>query len=92
MDLYKFEEAISDYEQVNENQPQNASTNKALALILSGRILKARREYSEALERGIDQEWILQNLGTLDRIIALVENLEYTVKGAPDENTGAMLP
>ena len=90
MDLYKFEEAISDYEKVSENPPQNASANKALALILSGKILEARREYSEALERGIDQESILQNLRTLDRMIALVENLEYTVKGAPDESTGAM--
>ena len=90
MDLYSFARAISDYEQVKENPPRHASANKALALIASGRLLEARGEYTEALERGIDRESIFQNLWTLDQILALVENVEYAVRAVPDDDTGAM--
>ena len=90
MDLYRFEEAISDYERVNENPPQHANANKALALVASGRLPEARREYAEALEREIDRELNFQNLWTLDQILELVANVEYTVKAVPDDNTGAM--
>ena len=90
MDLYRFEEAISDYERVNENPPHHASANKALALVASDRLLEARREYAEALDGEIDRELIFQNLWTLDQMLELVANVEYTVKAVPDDNTGAM--
>ena len=90
MDLYRFEEAISDYEQVKGSPPGNMSCNKALALIASGKLSEARREYDQALKRGLGHEVILQNLWTLDQILALVGDLDYTVKAMPDPDTGTM--
>ena len=90
MDLYRFEEAIDDYDQVKESPPRHASANRALALIALGRLSEARRAYVQALEKGLDDEAVLQNVWALGQIMALVGDLDQTVKARPDPDTGTM--
>ena len=90
VDLYKFCEALADYDQVTGDTSQNAVFNKGNALLAMGRLSEARRCYQEVVAKGEDHVSITQNPWTLDRMMFLVDESEYTVRAAPDPETGTM--
>ena len=90
LDLYRFEQALADYEQDIELRSQHTTVNRGIALIALGRFSEARRGFLEAVAKGTNHDMIAQNLWTLEQIMPLVDNLEYTVKAIPDPNTNSM--
>ena len=89
-DLYRFSEALLDYDRVTGDVSSNAVFNKGNALLAMGRFLDARRCYQDAVEMGADQLGINQNPPTLEQVLLLVGQLEFTVSAVPDPRTGAM--
>ena len=90
VDLYEFEQALADYEQIIGHRTQHAAANRGIALIALRRLSEARRVYLEAVAKGTDKSLISQNLWTLEQIMPLVDDLEYTVKATPDPGTNSM--
>ena len=90
IDLYKFCEALSDYDQVTGHILQNAVFNKGNALLAKGRLSEARCCYQEVVAKGEDHVGITQNTWTLEQIMLLVDQSEYTVNAASDPVTGTM--
>ena len=90
VDLYRFGEALLDYDRVTGHSSQDTAFNKGNALVAMGRWPEARRCYLDADAKGVDHEGIAQNLGTLEQIMLVVEDLEYTVRAVPDSDTSTM--
>ena len=89
-DLYKFSEALGDYDQAIPYGSTHAVYNKGMALLASGQLGEARGWFQDAAARGYDHFTVLQNLWTLDQIIPLVDGLEHMVRAAPDLTTKTM--
>ena len=89
LDLYGFEQAIDDYDQMTGHRLHPAA-NRGIALIALGRLPEARRGYLEAVAKDADHSKIAQNLWTLEQIMLVVDDLEYTVRAVPDPDTNAM--
>ena len=93
LDLYHFKEASIDFEAAsNPDGPPgsrdiNCLHNKGIALLAMGQLFEARDTYQDAANVGNDHEGIHQNLWTLNRIIALVHGLDYSVRAMPDGDT-----
>ena len=90
LDLYRFCEALRDYDQVTGHTSRNAVFNRGNALLSMGGFSEARLCYQNAAEMGADHDGIKQNLWTLEQVMLLVNESEYTVMAAPDPNTGTM--
>ena len=89
LDLYRFEQAIADYEQITGDRP-NTAANRGIALIALRKLPEAKRGYLDAVGKGVGHERISQNLWTLEQIMHVVEDLEYTVRAVPDSDTNTM--
>ena len=93
LDLYRFPEALNDFEAAsNLDGPPglgeiNYLCNKGIALLAMGKLSEARDAYQDAANAGGDHQGIHQNLWTLNRIIALVHGLDYSVRTMPDGDT-----
>lgn len=89
MDLYRFEQAIDDYDQVIGHRLHTVA-NRGIALIALGRLPEARRGYVGAVSNDADHLKIAQNLWTLEQVMLIVEDLDYTVKAVPDPGRNEM--
>ena len=89
-DLYKFEEAVLDYDRVTGHSARHAVFNKGNALLAMGRLSEAEDCYKDAVEKGANHAGITQNLGTLKQIRPVVDKWRYTIRAAPDTDTGMM--
>ena len=89
-DLYRFDEALLDYDQMASGGFSDAIFNKGNALLAMGRLSEAKLCYEQAVASGISHEGIQQNAWTLDRIIPLIDGLNYRLSAEPDSGTGTM--
>ena len=89
-DLYKFEEAVLDYDRVTGYSARKAVINKGNALLAMGRLSEAEDCYQDAVAKGANHADVSQNLWTLEQIRPVVDEWQYTVRAAPDSNTGKM--
>ena len=89
-DLYEFGKAINDYEEVIGLYSTNAAYNRGTALLSMGKLEEARDCYRSAAEEAVDHIGIHQNLGTLERVLPLIQGLEYTWNVEPDPVTAGM--
>ena len=87
-DLHKFSKAVLDYDRVTGRVARNAAFNKGNAYLAMGQLKDARRCYEDAVAMGAEHVGIGQNRRTLDRIIPLVEEIDYTVRADSDPQTG----
>ena len=90
VDLYRFEEALLDYDRVTGNTQVEAAFNRGNTLLALGRLAEARLCYTNAVAKGVDHEGIAQNLWTLEQVLLVVNDLDYTVRALPDPNTSSM--
>lgn len=89
-DLYKFDEALLDYDQVAGGESSHAIFNKGNALLAMGRLSEAKLCYEQAIQSGISHVGIHQNTWTLDKMVPLIDGLNYGLSAEPDPGTGAM--
>ena len=89
-DLYRFDEALLDYDQVTSNESSNVILNKGNALLAMGHLSEARLCYQQAIASRMSHDGIHQNTWTLDRIILLIDGLNYGLRAEPDPSTGTM--
>ena len=89
-DLYRFEEAVLDYDRVTGYSARKAVINKGNALLAMGRLSEAEDCYQDAVAKGANHADVSQNLWTLEQIRPVVDEWQYTVRAAPDSNTGKM--
>ena len=89
-DLYRFDEALLDYDQVTGSGSSNAIFNKGNTLLAMGRLSEARLCYQQAIASSMSHDGIHQNTETLDRIIPLIDGLNYGLSAEPDPSTGSM--
>ena len=89
-DLYRFDEALLDYDQVPGSEYSDALFNKGNVLLAMGRLSEAKLCYQQAPASGISHEGIHQNTWTLNRIITLINELNYSLSAEPDPRTETM--
>ena len=90
IDLYRFDEALLDYDRITENAPEFAIFNRGNALLALGRLAGARHCYLDAVAKNIHHDGIAQNLRTLEQILLIVNDCDYTVEAFPDPDTDIM--
>ena len=96
LDLHHFQEAITDFDAAYcldgplGPRDLNSLFNKGIALLATGQLPKALDTYRQASSIGNDHEGVHQNLWTLNRIVVLLQGLDYSLRAAPDGGTGRM--
>ena len=89
-DLYKFDEALLDYDQVAGGESSHAIFNKGNALLAMGRLSEAKLCYEQAIQSGISHVGLHQNTCTLDKMVPLIDGLNYGLSAELDPGTGTM--
>ena len=89
-DLYRFSEAVGDYDKAIGSGSTHAVYNKGMALLSLGQLVEARSCFQNAAVMGYDHFTVQQNLWTLEQVMPLVDGLDYTVRAAPDPATNRM--
>ena len=82
-DLYRFEEALLDYDHDIGKSALSACFNKANALLALGRFSEARACYQESIAKDVSRENAESNLAIVDQILALTDGLEFTITAPP---------
>ena len=92
-DLNHFQEALDDFSTASHSDgppgPRaiNSLCNEGIALLAMGRLSEALDIYRQASRFGNGHEVTSQNLWTLNRIIILVQGLDYSLRAVPDGDT-----
>ena len=93
LDLCDSQEALNDFD-VAANlygspaaRSINSLHNQGIALLATGRLSQALEIYRSASGIGNGHEGIYQNLWTLNRIVVLVQGLDYSLRAVPDGDT-----
>ena len=89
-DLDRYKEAVLDYDRVTGHSAAHAAFNKGNALLAMGRLPEAEDCYRDAVAKDANHGDLTQNLWTLEQIRTVVEEWQYTIRAAPDSNTGRM--
>ena len=98
-DLYRFDLALTDYNRVTGNESSHAIFNKGNALLAMDRLSEAKTCYQQVIMSGLSKGRIEsigaidgphQNTWTLDRIMPLVDGLNYDLSAQPDPDTETM--
>ena len=80
VDLGRFEEAIADYDRINDLGSSNVDFNRGNALVALGRFEEAVQFYERAALKEENHPGVQQNLPVLCQILSLVHGLEYRVQ------------
>ena len=93
LDLCDSQEALNDFNVASNlyGSPAarsiNSLHNQGIALLATGRLSQALEIYRSASGIGNGHEGIYQNLWTLNRIVVLVQGLDYSLRAVPDGDT-----
>ena len=93
LDLCDSQEALNDFDVASNlyGSPAarsiNSLHNQGIALLATGRLSQALEIYRSASGIGNGHEGIYQNLWTLNRIVVLVQGLDYSLRAVPDGDT-----
>ena len=93
LDLCDFQEAWNNFDAASNlygyPSPRsiNSLHNQGITLLAMGRLSQALDVYRSASLIGNNHEGIHQNLWTLNRIVVLVQGLDYSLRAAPDDET-----
>lgn len=90
LDLYRFCDALRDYDRMAGDTSWNAVFNRGNAFLALGNLSEARLSYQRAAEMSAEHEGVRQNLWTLEQIAGLLDESEYSVKAEPDPSTRTM--
>ena len=91
MDLYRMSDALADYRAaIEQGFSANAIANKVVAMLAMGQLHDAYDCCVEAVQNPADSSLFQQNLWTLEQILLIADQLEYTVKAAPSPENGTM--
>lgn len=94
LDLRRFQKALDDFAVAsNIDGPPgpreiNALHNQGIALLAVGKLSEALDIYRQGWKIDNDHEAFRQNLWTLNRIVVLVQGLDYSLHAVPDGDTG----
>ena len=89
MDLYQPSDALADYETaIAKGASTNGRVNKVLALLATGRLHEAYDCCVEAYKDPTQRPLFQQNLWTLEQLLPIVDQFEYSVTAAPDPESG----
>ncbi len=97
LDVSHFQEAIADFDTASnlDGPPAprylNSLFNKGIALLAAGQLYEALDTYRQASSLGSDHEGIHKNLWTLNRIVVLVQGLDYSLRAEQAGDPGRMV-